>query len=369
MSDTKYRVIWIDDKCNEDPFFVLKAKKNGIFVRAFEFVKDGLKELEDNYIFYDGIILDVKCLYESKHEVDRSNGFYTARKYILQLNAKTGEEFPCFVYSGQPDYTSNAEFENYLNGEKLYIKGSADDDKLLEDIKTVANKRLSTKIRHKYLDEVGKLPDNVVEEMTDILAYVEKGITDKPDVFPKMRFVINWLMDCLNEYGLLAVKHNGANINACSVYLGKNELKEYVPIHIQRSLHSCVEVCNNGSHRIEIFNIVQSGKAPFLIRSTVFELLNNLKWYYLLPRDEESIQKMKALVATVPPDDMIEGELEVDDYGNYYCVNCQLHKGKVEEMELELGEFIRVVKSRENTHPNPKVREKYPRFSMDFVRQ
>lgn len=369
MSELKYRVIWIDDKCNEDPFFVLDAKKKGIIVRPFEFVKDGLKELEDNYIHYDGIVLDVKCLYESKNEVDRSSGFYTARKFIVQLNAKTGEGFPCFVYSGQPDYTSNAEFENYLDGEKLYIKGSKDDDQLLEDIKLVANKRLSTKIRHKYLDEIGKLPDNIVEEMTEILAYIEKGITDKPDVFPKMRYIINWLMESLNEYGLLAVKHNGANINACSVYLGKQELKDYVPIHIQRSLHSCVEVCNNGSHRIDIFNLVQSGKAPFLIRSTAFELLNNLKWFYLLPRDEESVQKMKALVATVPPDDVIEGELDKDDHDNYFCVNCLLHKGKVFDMGLEVGELIRVVKSKKNESPNPIVREKYPRFSMDFVRQ
>lgn len=369
MSDTKYRVIWIDDKCNEYPFFVLKAKKNGIIVRAFEFVKDGLKELVDNYIFYDGIILDVKCLYESKHEVDRSNGFYTARKCILQLNAKTGEEFPCFVYSGQPDYTSNAEFENYLNGEKLYIKGSADDDKLLEDIKTVANKRLSTKIRHKYLDEIGNLPNNVAEEMTDILAYVENNITGNPDIFNKMRAILDWLMVQLNEYGLLPVKHNGANLNACSVYLGKNELKDYVPVHIQRSMHSCVEICNNGSHRIEIFNTVQNNQAPFLIRSTVFELLNLLKWYYLLPRDEAYIDKMKSLVATVPPDDKIEGTLEIDDHSNYYCDICLVNYKTVAELHLNLGDLIRVIKSAENTHPNPIVKAKYPRFAIKIEKQ
>ena len=184
-----------------------------------------------------------------------------------------------------------------------------------------------------------------------------------------MRAILDWLMVQLNEYGLLAVKHNGANLNACSVYLGKNELKDYVPVHIQRSMHSCVEICNNGSHRIEIFNTVQSNQAPFLVRSTVFELLNLLKWYYLLPRDEACIEKMKALVATVPPDDKIEGALEIDDHNNYYCDNCLVNYKTVAELHLNLGELIRVIKSTENTHPNPIVKAKYPRFAIKIERQ
>lgn len=365
MESRTYNVIWIDDRYDEIDL-VGNAEQDDIYITPYKFGKDGISALQSNLDFWDGVIIDVKCLWASDDEVDRADNFHKIKEQLLILYGK--RPIPFFVYSGQPDVLSDESFKASLAGRKLYKK-NLDEEILLQDIIKEANKLPEVQIRHKYLDKIGDLPADIRTEMTDILSYVENDVTDKPDVFPKMRFVINWLMDRLNEYGLLAVKHNGANINACSVYLGKNELKEYVPIHIQRSLHSCVEICNNGSHRIEIFNIVQSGKAPFLIRSTVFELLNNLKWYYLLPRDEESIQKIKALVATVPPDDMIEGELEVDDHGNYYCVNCQLHKGKVEEMELELGEFIRVVKSRENTHPNPKVREKYPRFSMDFLRQ
>ena len=368
MSDKKYNVIWIDDKCNEDPFFVLAAKKRGIIVNPFEFGKDGLNELKKNLIKYDAVILDVKCLYQSRQEADSSAHFYMIHKEILRLSIKTGEEIPCFVYSGQPDYSSNSEFENYLNGDKLYVKGS-DDTQLFEDIKEVSDKRLNTQIRHKYLDEVGKLPNNILAEMTDILTYVENSITGNPDIFNKMRAILDWLMVQLNEYGLLAVKHNGANLNACSVYLAKNELKDYVPVYIQRSMHSCVEICNNGSHRIEIFNTVQSNLAPFLIRSTVFELLNLLKWYYLLPRDEASIDKMKALVATVPPDDKIEGALEIDDHNNYYFDNCLVNYKTVAELHLNLGELIRVIKSTENTHPNPIVKAKYPRFAIKIERQ
>ena len=184
-----------------------------------------------------------------------------------------------------------------------------------------------------------------------------------------MRAILDWLMVQLNEYGLLAVKHNGANLNACSVYLGKKELSDYVPVHIQRSMHSCVEICNNGSHRIEIFNYVQSGQAPFLIRSTVFELLNLLKWYNLLPRDAQSVAKMKALVATVPPEDVIEGKLEQDEFGNYHCCNCLIYKEKVFELNLKINELVRVTSHTENTKGHPAVKAKYPRFAHKLQRQ
>lgn len=366
-SNKLYYVVWIDDQCKVRPGLILNAKQNSIVISPFELAVDGLKELEDNPSKYDGVILDVKCLYDTHDAVDSSASFYKTRKELRRIEDKLKVEIPCFVYSGQPDYTSNAEFENYLGEEKLYIKGS-DDRQLLADIKKMADERLTTQIRHKYLDQLKlRLPENINMELTDILSYVENGITDKPDVFPKMRTVINWLMDELNDYGLLAVKHNGANINACSVYLGKKELSKYVPIHIQRSFHSCVEVCNNGSHRIEVFNNVQAGKAPFLIRSTTFELMNIMSWYCDLPKDELSIMQVKTLASSIPADDrIIEGELKKDEEDIYYCGNCMILADKIDEVEAMLGDWIRVIDS---TETRGRLSAKYPRFAKKIELQ
>lgn len=366
-SHKMYYVVWIDDQCKVRPGLILNAKQNDIIISPFELAIDGLNELENNPSKYDGVILDVKCLYASHDEVDSSASFYKTRKELHRIADKFKIEIPCFVYSGQPDYTSNAELENYLGEEKLYIKG-ANDRQLIADIKKTADDRLATQIRHKYLDFLQRcLPDNINMELTDILSYVENNNTNKPDVFPKMRTVINWLMDELNGYGLLAVKHNGANINACSVYLGKKELTRFVPIHIQRSFHSCVEVCNNGSHRVEVFNAVQDNKAPFLIRSTVFELLNMLTWFCSLPQDEQSIEQIKTFVATVPPDNkIIEGELKKDEDEIYYCCNCMIMPNKVDEAEAMVGDWIRIT---ETTETRGKRAEKYPLFANKVERQ
>ncbi len=368
MDDKIYNVLWIDDLYKQFIDFIISAKNNaGIIIKAFEFGADGIEELKSNPIKYDAIILDVKCLYKSHDEVDSSANFYTIERELSEFSHKYGE-IPCFVYSAQPDYISNAEFENYLGKRKLYKKGP-DDEQLLQDIKKAADLRLSTHIRHKYLDYVGELPSKIAEEMTEIITYIENDYNNKPDVFPKMRFVINWLMNQLNDYGLLAVEHNGANISACSVYLGKKELEEYVPIHIQRSLHSCVEICNNGSHRIQIFETVQNEQAPFLIRSTVFGLLNILRWFCSLPRNEEYINNMKAYIATVPPDDKIEGVLEKDERDNYHCGRCLINYKLMSDAGIKVGDWVRITKSVENTKSRPEIIHKYPRFAILIERQ
>ncbi len=365
MKNKIYNVIWIDDKYNEIDL-PGNAEQENIYITPFKYGKDGIAELQAHIDNWDGVIVDVKCLWASDDEVDRIESFHKIKEELLILKGK--RPIPFFVYSGQPDVQSDDSFKLSLNGRKLYKK-NLDEEELLSDIKKEADKLPEVQIRHKYLDLVGELPSDIIKEMTSILSYVEDNKLYETDVFPKMRFVINWLMDKLNEYGLLAVKHNGANISACSVYLGKKELEEYVPIHIQRSLHSCVEICNNGSHRIQIFNAVQNNEAPFLIRSTVFELLNILNWYCSLPQDEAYIKKMKAFIATVPPDDKIEGVLEKDERENYHCGKCLVGYKLMSEAGIKVGDWIRVTSTGENTKSRPEVIQKYPRFAYSIEKQ
>ncbi len=366
MKETKaYNVIWIDDKFDEIDL-PGNAEQENIFITPFKYGCDGISELQAHIEAWDGVIVDVKCLWASDNEVDRVESFHKIQEELLTLKGK--RPIPFFVYSGQPDVISDDSFKRSLNGRKLYKK-NLDEEELLADIKKEADKLPEVRIRHKYIDYVGDLPSNITKEMTDILSYIENDNTNEPAVFPKMRFIINWLMDQLNDYGLLAVKHNGANISACSVYLGKKELEEYVPIHIQRSFHSCVEICNNGSHRIQIFDTVQKEQAPFLIRSTVFELLNILGWFCSLPRNEEYINKMKSYIATVPPDDKIEGVLEEDEKGNFHCGKCLIRWNSINDAGVKVGDWIRVISSGENTKGRPEVISKYPRFAYAIEKQ
>ena len=66
-----------------------------------------------------------------------------------------------------------------------------------------------------------------------------------------------------------------------------------VPVYIQRSFHSAVTVSNEGSHRLRIDQDTKDGVAPYLIRSTVFELLNILIWLKTLSTEKEEINERR----------------------------------------------------------------------------
>ena len=109
-------------------------------------------------------------------------------------------------------------------------------------------------------------------------------------------------MSNLYDYGLLAIKFNGTNLNECSKFLGNSKLQSVVPVHIQRHLYSLVTIANEGSHRQYIDEEVKSSKAPFLVASTIFELLNVLTWLHQLPNDMEEKQTIEKLAANVAID-------------------------------------------------------------------
>lgn len=347
----EYQVIWIDDKCKERDFdaIITDAALDDIVIKAYEYGKDGLEELANNFLNYDGIILDVKCKYDTS-ELDTAANFYRILSELNGLMAEKHRVIPYFVYSAQPDIHSNSMFEMSLSGKILYKKGE-DDEILLRDIKTEADKLLETRIKQKYLKNIRFA--ELYQELIEILTFVENEVYDNLDPISKSRFVLNWVMDYLNKIGVLPIVHNGSNLNACSTFLGKKEMRNYVPVYVQRSLHSVVEVSNNGSHRIEVFDAVRSGNAPYLVRSTVFELLTILKWCGSLSEDEASIAKRKEEIAKIAPDYVYEGAVEKDEFNNYHCGEYLITYSLCDSEKLEQGDIVRIKSSMPNKKKAP----------------
>lgn len=70
-------------------------------------------------------------------------------------------------------------------------------------------------------------------------------------------------------------------------------MEEIIPVHVQRCIHSLVDVTNPGSHRTKIDSDVASGKTPYLIRTLIYEMLNVLCWGKVLNviDDPETVRK------------------------------------------------------------------------------
>ena len=345
----KYHVIWIDDKYETFDGFITNAAMDGVGVEPFKYGKDGIEALKANIDYWDGVVLDVKCCYE-EGDLDVADNFFRLKEEVLDIKHTQRRELPFYVYSAQPDILSDSMFLASLNGKKLYEKAINDDD-LIRDIIAEAEKLPETKLRLKYLADI-PFPE-LYTELYEILRFIEDGTTNVPDPIEKVRLVLNWVMKYCNEVGVLPVKHNGSNLSECSVFLGKKEMQKYVPLHIQRSMHSAVDISNNASHREEVFNTVRSNKAPFLVRSTVFDLLNILVWCGTLPKSEEDRESLRREIRIPEGYSEYEGELLKDEKGNWHCDDYLITYTDVGKYDLREHDKIHISKSEPNNKKSP----------------
>lgn len=295
-------VIWIDDEYEKNLSFIEKCKElHNIIIKPFKTSKDGMNALENNIDHWDAIILDAKAFDESENEQQSLRGLAHSVKRINELSSK--KQIPYFIYTGQPDLISNDTFSEMYDN--IYVKGNVggnNGSKMIQDIIAEVNERENIVIRKKYSQIFSWLPSPIDDELLDILKIIENDNHSNSDVFNKIRKILDWVMVELYDYGLLVEKFTGTNLAQCSTFLGKKEMQKFVPQYIQRQIHSCTAIANEGSHRITIDNDVKSGKAPYLAFSTVYELLNILIWYNHLPKDQVEKDKITCAVAAIAMD-------------------------------------------------------------------
>jgi hypothetical protein len=87
MEDILYNILWIDDEHESLAGTKGRAKRNGINLIPFKSLNNGISELEKNYPFYDGVLLDAK-FFENEDDVKGSEDTYNvhrAKERLLQL--------------------------------------------------------------------------------------------------------------------------------------------------------------------------------------------------------------------------------------------------------------------------------------------
>lgn len=357
---SKYRVIWIDDEWDEQiPFIKWCKGTHDIEIIPFKTSKDGMIALESNLNSWDAIILDVEVYNETENEVPCPKGFQNSINKISSLENR--RKLPYFISTGKDAIKNNPVFLSQYD--RVYIKGN-DDDELIEQLKIKADVQIETQIRHKYNDLLSWIP--LSEELLKILMYIESDSIYDVACFNEVRKMLEWVRNLCVEKGILpdSIKE----LNKFSRFLCDEKMKDDVPLYIQRSLHSCIVVSQEGSHLLTIDKAMKNGETPYLLRSTVFELLNVLYWCKSLPDDAEGIEEMrnKVAVLTVSTQDeatmeVIDGLVEQDSNRNYHCMEYLLPYSKGESV---LGKTIKIVKCTPNDKPQTKF--EYPYFVQKF---
>lgn len=290
---SRYHILWIDDEWE----LMTSFKKHCLLeyqmeLHPFKTQKEGLDDYAKHPDFYEAAILDAKVLDESEEEVANVSSL---QKAVMRIKEQFNN-LPYFISTGQPDLLSDSMFKSFFPN---YYEKNSDDENLCKDIIKTIEESPNRQIVNKYPELFSKLKSPIYDEMLSIIKIHENHEINNADAFNKIRKVLDWIMQSVSDYGLLATPFNGTNLNDCSRFLGNTKLNEYIPTYIQRHLFSLVTIANEGSHRQITDEMVKNGNAPYLVSASIFELINVLLWLHNLPKNQDSKDKIDSLVANI----------------------------------------------------------------------
>ena len=290
---SKYKILWIDDKWEELDSFkdVCELPENGFEVVTCTNAEEGMEVFEAHLEEWSGVILDAKVFKGKGDEVDRLAGLTYSLDRINELKHK--RHVPYYIFTGQPDTSSGTAFAEQYEGK--YYEKDKDEDKLIADIKKNADEIEETQIIHKYQVVFDNWPESK-HELLRILKVIKDEDWQNNSVLNDIRKVMDDVMIRLYNCGYCIVEHTGSNLGECSKMLGSGYMREFIPGYIQRSIHTCVEVTNTGSHRMDTDSFVKFGKAPYLLRSLTYDMLNVLHWCKDLPNKEDRDSTLKRVM-------------------------------------------------------------------------
>jgi len=337
MEDTFYNILWIDDEHETLSGTKGRAKRNGINLIPFKSLNSGMNELERNFPFYDGVLLDAK-FFENDDDVKGTEDTYNvhrAKERLLNLKKK----FEVFVLTGQAEAYEDKTFQKAFT--KVYKKGSDEEiDRLFFDIKVAASTQEDTQIRHSYKRVFDLCNEMYIGEFAgqDILNLLK--VNDEINIenhFNSIRKVIEDLFIAFNKFNLLPAEFvaNVVALNESSRFLagkgsdgflfiekGFEHLEEtHLPKQIANYLRNILLVTQAGSHRSDIDLHVKTIKTPYLLKSVFFQLLDVLVWFKMYletkPKTRNWIKIENVNGVNVPTSQLISGTV----------FNIEIHKG------------------------------------------
>ena len=335
MEDIFYNILWIDDEHETLNGTKGRAKRNGINLIPFKSLNSGMDELERNFPFYDGVLLDAK-FFENEDDVKGTENTYNvhrAKERLLQLKKK----FEVFVLTGQAEAYEDKTFKKAFI--KVYKKGSDEEiDRLFSDIKDAAAKQEDTQIRHSYKRVFDVCTEKYLGELAsqDILNLLKvDDETNNASNLTAIRKLVEDLLLAFNKFNLLPVEFITPTVafKESSKFLsgkrsdgsffiekGYQHLEEtHLPELIANLLKNILEVTNPGSHRSSIDLHVRTIKTTFLFKSVLFQLLEVLTWFKMYV---DSNPKAGNWVKVETPTEVADASAELI-HGKVITINSQ----------------------------------------------
>lgn len=293
----KIKVLWIDDE-PQDGFRKYAYNQKNIFLDVAKSVDEGLEMLQNRDKLYEAIILDANCVIRPG-DVPVLDALTYAIVNLYRLRI----DIPWFVYTAGGERWK--EILPYLIPKDIvwlkrqYYDKPADQEAILDDIREAVSQFQATQIKQKY-PEVFEVYEG--KDLINLLIDMHNNDAFSRDctVPNRVRQITDFICDYMSKIGIVPFEFVPAKITEHSKFIGKREMNEIIPLHIQRLMFFLVDYSNNGSHRfLEVTELIRAGKAPYVNIAAVHALLNILQWLSTLPAPDSDAMDLIAAKAAM----------------------------------------------------------------------
>ena len=302
-----YHILWIDDNKSQE-FIDVASEIYGLDIIHRYSYTSGIEWLKENKDICFAVILDVNCKVDDNSDRTSMDAFISGHKKVLELCKNP--LIPWFVYTAGDfeglEYLAKcllSERRNWDLGRKYYNK-PADRKDLLKKVKEAVEHREFYDVLKKYEDVLSHYHNDMLKRLTRILIAIETNGTDNVSIMTDIRKLQEDTILYLIEHGLFP--NTIKTLNEAYWFLGeickKDEL--LVPKFISYGFRASVEATQNGSHssnlssrdgrdNLVVDKLLSANKLPYLIRNTVYEMLNFLNWASQLANTPDEINALR----------------------------------------------------------------------------
>lgn len=303
----EYQVLWIDDNKSQE-FIDVASEIYGLDIIHKGSYTSGIEWLKENKDICFAVILDVNCKVDDNSDRISMDAFISGHKKVLELCKNP--LIPWFVYTAGDfeglEYLAKcllSERRNWDLGRQYYNK-PADRKALLKKVKEAVVHREFYDVLKKYEDVLSHYHNDMLKRLTRILIAIETNGTDNVSIMTDIRKLQEDTILYLIEHGLFP--NTIKTLNEAYWFLGqickKDEL--LVPKFISYGFRASVEATQNGSHSSNLLSrdgrdnlvvdkLLSANKLPYLIRNTVYEMLNFLNWASQLANTPDEINALR----------------------------------------------------------------------------
>lgn len=279
-------ILWIDDDYKMQEDFISFAEQDGIDIHPFESHEEGMASLEAKPNFYHAAILDAKVKNKKDDTVTGLDGLRASRDRLVEMNKD--QYLPFFIFTGQPDYTSNEVFIQSYG--KFYTKGE-DNQILLDDIVKACGNQPEMQARKSFPETFKVFDKNILSSsskklLVDIIQNIEdknfakKNLTTQRDLLEAIFKALNNPIPCIPNSFFTPAMNNKPNLEWCTMFLDNRETRDAnrqtfkLNKNINRSITAAIRKVKESTNEFSHLNENDIVKYPFLTNSfLLFEIL------------------------------------------------------------------------------------------------